>query len=63
MIWTLFAKKLIRGAVQAALSAMGAQRLTEWGVTVDPVALTASLYAALEGVRQVLKRKLNWKWL
>lgn len=63
MIWTLFAKKLVRSAVQAALAALGAERLAGVGITVDQTVLIAAVYAALEGLRQTAKRKWGWKVL
>ena len=63
MLWGLFAKKVIRSGIQAALSYIGAAKLASWGVQVDPVALTAAVYAALEALRNVLKQKGGQKWL
>lgn len=63
MIWSLFVKKLIRSAIQAVIAVVGAEKLAGWGVTIDQTALIAAAYAGLEGLRQVLKRKLNLRFL
>jgi len=62
-VWSKLAAKAVKGAVQAALAGIGAARLAAWGVQVDPIALTAALYGALEGLRNWLKHKRGVNFL
>ena len=62
-LWSVWGKKVIRSAVQALISYLGAERLMTWGVTLDVAQLTAALYVALEGLRNILKVKAGLKFL
>ena len=62
-VWQIAAKKVLRSGIQAAISAIGAERLASGGVTLDPILLTASLYGGLELVRNWLKVRWGVKFL
>ena len=62
-LWSIWGKKVIRTAVQAAVAAVGASQLASWGVPVDPLALSAALYTGLEGLRNWLKVKRGVRFL
>ena len=62
-VWKLWGAKILRTAVQALISWIGAETLSRFGVTIDTAQLTAALYVALEGLRNYLKHKVGLKGL
>ena len=59
----VFLKKAIKRVVLMAAAWASAQKLNEFGVTVEPEALTVGVWTGLEAVRQWLKVKTDWSWL
>ena len=63
--WILgvFLKKAIKRGILMVVAWVSAQKIAEFGVTVDQTALTAGVWTGLEAVRQWLKVKTDWSWL
>ena len=59
----VFLKKAIKRGVLIAVAWASAQKLNEFGVTVEPEALTVGVWTALEGIRQFVKVKTGWSWI
>jgi len=62
-LWSVALKKGLKRGVQAVLAIIGMERIATYGVSVDPVVMTAGVYALLEVARNYLKNKQGWGWL
>ena len=56
-------KKAVKNVIKVAVAWLIANGLTEWGVKIDVIVLTASVLAALEVGRNYLKVEKNISWL
>lgn len=56
-------EKVIKSAIQFAVAWFANLGLQTYGITIDPIVATGAIFAALEGLRNVLKQKFNIKWL
>ena len=58
-----FLNKLLKQGVQIAVSWIVGQNLGQFGVTIDPVTLSAGIWTGLETVRSLAKHKYGINWL
>jgi len=61
-LFTVAVKKIIKRSVQLLLAFISAEKIAEYGVTIDATQLTIGTYAAFEVLRNYLKveRGINW---
>ena len=62
-IWQIAVSKLIKRFVQIVVAWVIGHNLERFGVTLDPLQLSASIWAALEFLRGWLKSRWGLKFL
>ena len=68
-IWKIAVKKAISRAIQAFISILASTKVSSFltsigvGINIDPTLLAASLYGAIEYLRNLLKIKYGVKFL
>ena len=62
-LWSKWILGIIKRSLQAAISYVGASKLSEWGVQVNTDQLAVALFAGLEALRGLLKHKWGLRFL
>ena len=62
-LWHKWILGIIKRSLQAAISYLGAAKLSEWGVQVNTDQLAVALFAGLEALRSYLKHKVGLRFL
>ena len=62
-LWKRWLESIIKRSIEVAIAVIGAQNLLSWGVTIDPTALTVTVFALIESLRNYLKHKVGFKFL
>ena len=55
--------KIIKRAIQLAVAWTVGHNLDRFGIKIDPVTLSGSVYLGAEFIRGLLKRKFGLNWL
>ena len=62
-LFSIFVKKALKRGVQVLVAYMMSLQLAKYGVSIEQEALTASIWAGIEALRQYVKVKTGVAWL
>lgn len=62
-LWHIALVKILKRLVQILVAWVIGHNLGRFGITVDPIQLSAAIWAALEGLRNWAKIKYQLGWL